>query len=298
MHGSASRLQAFTLLALCSLLWAGNWVTGRALRDAFDPVSLNFWRWLLATALLAPFALPGLRGKWQLVRAHAGILLLLSLTGVAVFHSMVYLGLRTTTTVNAVLLNSSIPVFIVACSWILERERATARQVAGMLVSIAGILVILSRGEAANLMRLELHAGDAWILVAMPIWGIYSVLLKRRPVGLGGLEFLFVISAAGVAMLAVPTAVIALVAPPPMPGTGALLGVAYVAIGASVLAFICWNRGVAIVGANAAGFTLHLLPAFGTVLAIVFLGESFSAFHAAGIAVIIAGVVLATRRTA
>jgi drug/metabolite transporter (DMT)-like permease len=298
MHGSGSRLQAFTLLALCSLLWAGNWVTGRALRDAFDPVSLNFWRWLLATALLAPFALPGLRGKWQLVRAHAGILLLLSLTGVAVFHSMVYLGLRTTTTVNAVLLNSSIPVFIVACSWILERERATARQVAGMLVSIAGILVILSRGEAANLMRLELHAGDAWILVAMPIWGIYSVLLKRRPVGLGGLEFLFVISAAGVAMLAVPTAVIALVAPPPMPGTGALLGVAYVAIGASVLAFICWNRGVAIVGANAAGFTLHLLPAFGTVLAIVFLGESFSAFHAAGIAVIIAGVVLATRRTA
>jgi drug/metabolite transporter (DMT)-like permease len=298
MHGSGSRLQAFTLLALCSLLWAGNWVTGRALRDAFDPVSLNFWRWLLATALLAPFALPGLRGKWPLVRAHAGILLLLSLTGVAVFHSLIYLGLRTTTTVNAVLLNSSIPVFIVACSWILERERATARQVAGMLVSIAGILVILSRGEAANLLHLELHAGDAWILVAMPIWGIYSVLLKRRPAGLGGLEFLFVISAAGVAMLALPAAAIALVAPPPMPGTGALLGVAYVAIGASVLAYICWNRGVAIVGANAAGFTLHLLPAFGTVLAILFLGESFSAFHAAGIAVILAGVVLATRRAA
>jgi drug/metabolite transporter (DMT)-like permease len=298
MHGSGSRLQAFTLLALCSLLWAGNWVTGRALRDAFDPVSLNFWRWLLATVLLAPFALPGLRGKWPLVRAHAGILLLLSLTGVAVFHSLIYLGLRTTTTVNAVLLNSSIPVFIVACSWILERERASARQVAGMLVSIAGILVILSRGEAANLMRLELHAGDAWILVAMPIWGIYSVLLKRRPVGLGGLEFLFVISAAGVVMLALPAAAIALVAPPSMPGTGALLGVAYVAIGASVLAYICWNRAVAIVGANSAGFTLHLLPAFGTVLAIVFLGESFSAFHAAGIVVILAGVVLATRRPA
>jgi drug/metabolite transporter (DMT)-like permease len=298
MLGSGSRLQAFTLLALCSLLWAGNWVTGRALRDAFDPVSLNFWRWLLATVLLAPFALPGLRGKWPLVRAHAGILLLLSLTGVAVFHSLIYLGLRTTTTVNAVLLNSSIPVFIVACSWIFERERATARQVAGMLVSIAGILVILARGEAANLMRLELHAGDAWILVAMPIWGIYSVLLKRRPAGLGGLEFLFVISAAGVAMLALPAAVIALVAPPPVPGTGALLGVAYVAIGASVLAYICWNRGVAIVGANAAGFTLHLLPAFGTVLAILFLGEAFAGFHAAGIVVILAGVVLATRRPA
>src|SRR5215510_1958734 len=123
MQSSGSRLQALMLLALCSLFWAGNWVTGRALR--------------------APFALPGLRGKWPLLRANAGILLLLALTGVAVFHSMVYLGLRTTTTVNAVLLNSSIPVFILACSWILERERATARQVAGMLVSLAGILVIL-----------------------------------------------------------------------------------------------------------------------------------------------------------
>jgi drug/metabolite transporter (DMT)-like permease len=296
MHGSGSRLQALGLLALCSLFWAGNWVTGRALRDAFDPVSLNFWRWLLATAMLAPFALPHLRGKWPLVRRHLGILLLLSLTGVAVFHSLVYLGLRTTTTVNAVLLNSSIPVFILACSWILERERATGRQVAGMAVSLAGILVILSRGEAANLLRLELHAGDAWILLAMPIWGVYSVLLKRRPPELGGLAFLFVISALGVLMLAPAAAVMAVLVPPSMPGPGALAGVAYVALGASVLAYICWNRGVAVVGANTAGFTLHLLPAFGTVLAILFLGESFAGFHAAGIAVILAGVVLATRR--
>ena len=197
-----SRLQAFLLLALCNLLWSGNWVAGRALRDTFDPVSLNFWRWLLATALLAPFALPALRGKWPLIRRHAGILLLLAASGVAAFHGLVYLGLRSTTTVNAVLLNSSIPLFMMLCSWIIERERATPRQVAGMLVSLAGILVILSRGEPASLLQLELHGGDLWILLAMPIWGIYSVLLKRRPPELGGLAFLFVISAAGVAMLA------------------------------------------------------------------------------------------------
>jgi uncharacterized membrane protein len=191
MHVSGSRLQAFTLLALCSLLWAGNWVTGRALRDAFDPVSLNFWRWLLATLMLAPFALPGLRGKWPLVRAHAGILLLLALTGVAVFHSLIYLGLRTTTTVNAVLLNSSIPLFMLACSWILERERASTRQVAGMLLSLAGILVILSRGDATNLLRLELHAGDAWILLAMPIWGRLLGVAKAQACGAGRAGVLF-----------------------------------------------------------------------------------------------------------
>jgi len=290
------RLQAFALLALANLLWAGNWVSGRALRDAFDPLALNFWRWIVACVVLAPFALPGLRGKGPLLRRHAGILLLLAFLGVAVFQSLVYLGLSTTTTVNAVLLNSSIPLFILLCSWILERERATPRQVAGMLVSLAGILVILSRGDPASLLHLELHAGDLWILLAMPVWGIYSVLLKRRPAGLGGIEFLFVISVAGTLMLLPAVAVLALHAPPRWPGPAAIAGVLYIGIAASALAFAFWNRGIALVGANLAGFTVHLLPAFATVLALLLLGESFAAFHAAGIATILAGVVLATAK--
>jgi drug/metabolite transporter (DMT)-like permease len=288
-----SRLSALLLLAMANLLWSGNWVAGRALRDAFEPTTLNFWRWTVATLVLAPFALPRLRGKWALVRRHAGILLLLALAGVAVFQSLVYLGLRTTTAVNAVLLNSSLPMFMLLCSWAIERERASARQVAGMLLSLAGIVVILARGEPSSLLQLQLHAGDFWILLAMPVWGIYSVLLKRRPAELGGLEFLFVISAAGTLMLA--AAALVLQSPLHWPGEAAALGVVYMGIGASVLAFICWNRGVAVVGANVAGFTVHLLPAFGTVLAILFLGEAFAGFHAAGIAIILAGVLLATR---
>jgi drug/metabolite transporter (DMT)-like permease len=208
----------------------------------------------------------------------------------------VYLGLRSTTAVNAVLINSSIPLFMLLCSWVLERERASPKQVAGMLVSLAGIALILSRGEPARLLELEIHAGDAWILLAMPVWGIYSVLLKRRPPELGGIELLFVIALAGAVMLLPAAAASAAVTPLRLPSAAEALGVLYMGIFASVLAFICWNRGVAVVGANAAGFTVHLLPAFGTVLAIVFLGESFAAFHAAGIATILAGVLLATRR--
>jgi len=292
---ATSRLVAFLLLALANLLWAGNWITGRALRDAFEPVELNFWRWVVATLVLAPFALPRLRGKGAALRAHAGILLLLAFTGVALFQSLVYLGLRTTTAVNAVLLNSSLPMFMLLCSWVIERERAAARQVAGMMLSFCGILVILARGDPASLLQFELHAGDAWILLAMPVWGVYSVLLKRRPAALGGLEFLFVISAAGTLMLAPAAAALALQSPPRWPGEAAALGVLYMGIGASVLAFFFWNRGVAVVGANAAGFTIHLLPAFGTLLAILLLGEAFAGFHAAGIATILAGVLLATR---
>lgn len=286
-----SRGFALLLLSASMLFWAGNWVLGRALRDALEPFTLNFVRWAIATLILAPFALPALRAQLPVIRRRWGILLLLALTGVSLFHAMVYLGLKSTTTVNAVLLNSSLPLFILACSWVLERERSTPRQVGGVLLSLAGILVILSRGEPASLLALDVHAGDAWILAAMPVWGVYSVLLKRRPPEIGGVPFLFVISALGTLLL-VPAAVIA---PPRWPGTEAALGVLYIAVFASIIAFICWNRGVAIVGANVAGVTLHLLPLFGTVLAILFLGESFHAFHAVGFATILAGVVIATR---
>lgn len=288
---SGARSLAFVLLAASMLFWAGNWVLGRALRDAMDPLTLNFVRWALATLILAPFALPKLRTQLPVLRRHWGILLLLALTGVSLFHALVYLGLKSTTTVNAILLNSSLPLFIVACSWILERERSTLRQIGGTLVSLAGIIVILSRGEPASLLALEVHAGDLWILLAMPVWGVYAVLLKRRPPQLGDVAFLFVISALGTLLL-VPAA---LFAPPRWPGTEAALGVLYIAVFASIVAFICWNRGVEIVGSNAAGFTLHLLPLFGTVLAILFLDEAIRAFHAVGFATILAGVVVATR---
>lgn len=290
----AARLQAFVALALACLFWSGNWIAGRALRDVMDPVALNFWRWMIAVAVLAPFALPALLRQWPVIRRHSGVLLLLALTGVAAFQSLVYLGLRSTTAVNGVLLNSSGPLFILLCSWILERERATSRQVAGMLLSFAGILVILSRGELENALRFQFGIGDAWLLLAMAVWGVYSVLLKRRPPELSGTGFLFVISVAGVLLLAPAYAVLAIQSPPRWPGMEAAAGVLYMGLAASVLAFICWNRGVATLGANTAGFTLHLLPAFGTILAILFLGESFHAFHAAGVATILAGVLLAT----
>jgi drug/metabolite transporter (DMT)-like permease len=292
---SESRSLAFFLLAMSSLFWAGNWVIGRALRDAFDPVALNFWRWLVAALILAPFALPGLSSQRRIIRSSAGLLGLLALTGVAVFHSLVYLGLRTTTTVNAVLLNSSAPLFMLLCSWSIERERASRRQVAGMLISFAGILVILSRGDLRSLFQLDVHAGDVWILLAMPVWGIYSVLLNRRPPEFGGVGFLFLISVAGVLLLAPAFVLETMHSPPRWPTAVESAGVLYVALFASVGAYICWNRGVSIVGANAAGFTLHLLPVFGTVLAMVFLNESFHVFHATGIATILLGVVVATR---
>jgi drug/metabolite transporter (DMT)-like permease len=145
---------AFLLLAAANLLWSGNWVAGRALRDAYDPFTLNFGRWAVATLALAPFAVPGLRGLWPVIRRNFGLLLFLAFMGVALFQGLVYLGLRTTTAVNGLLINSSMPLFMILCSLAIEREHATARQIAGMLVSLAGILVIVSHGELERVLHL------------------------------------------------------------------------------------------------------------------------------------------------
>lgn len=293
-----SRVAAFALLALANLFWSGNWIIARALRNDIDPLTLNTWRWIIAALVLAPFALPGIIAQRDLIRRSAGLITLLALTGVVLFQLLVYLGLHSTTAVNGVLFNSASPLFFMLCSWVMLRERTTRGQIAGMLISFAGIAIIMSRGELGQLRAVSFNVGDAWILLAMAIWGVYSVLLKRRDPALGGVLLLFLTSVAG-ALLMLP-----LLAWSAWQGSHALLrlpvgneigAVLYVALAASVGAFMCWNRGVAVLGANAAGFTLHLLPAFGTLLAMLFLGERFHLFHAAGVAAILVGVVVASR---
>ena len=284
----------FLPLVLASFFWSGNWVIGRALRDTMPPVAMNFWRWTGAALMLAPFVLPRLAGRWHIVRRHWRFFALVGGLGAALFQVLVYVGLGMTTTVNAVLMNSSVPAFIILCSWWLEREHATARQIVGMLISFAGILVIMKRGDLGAVLQFDFNRGDAVILAAMPVWGTYSVLLKRRPRELGGLEFLFVLALFGIAcMLPFFIAETLLIRSGTLTPTtiGAVL---FVSLFSSVLGYVCWNKGVAAVGANRAGFTIHLLPAFGTLLAIVFLDERFHLFHLAGFVTILGGVILAT----
>ena len=292
----ANRLAAFALLVLANLLWSGNWVIGRAVRESFDPVALNFWRWLVAALVMAPLGLREALASRAAIGRHAGLFALLALSGVVGFQTLVYLGLRTTTAINAVLINAAGPLFMIACSWLLEREKASLRQIAGMLISFLGVLIIVSRGDSQTLLHLEFHRGDAWILVAMPMWGLYSVLLRRAPAELRGTGFAFTIAAIGVAMLLPLYLLDAARGPWRAPSAAEALAVLYIAVAASVAAFLAWNRGVAVVGANAAGFTLPLLPAFGALLAMIFLGEAFQGFHAAGFMTIVAGVALATSR--
>ena len=284
----------YLLLSLTMLCWAGNWVVGRAVRGVMPPVALTFWRWSIAALLLAPFVLPRLRGKWPVLRQHWRVLVILGFTGVALFQFLIYFGLRLTTSVNGMLMNSAMPLFILLIAWLVDRDTVTPRQLAGMIVSFTGILVILNHGEVATLRHFSFNPGDLLILMGMPVWGIYSVTVRRVPRELDPLSLVFVVAVIGLAFLLPGYVIESMFFQSVQLSWPAVASVLYVACFASIVAYLGWNAGVVRIGPNRAGFTVHLLPAFGTVLAIIFLGEEVHLFHAVGIAAILSGVWLAS----
>ncbi len=288
------RPSPYLLLVLTTLFWSGNFVLGRAVHAVFTPFTLSFWRWAVALVILLPWVWKPLRAQGSLIRQHGPILLLLSILGVVNFNTLVYIGLQSTTATNALIMLSVTPVFIVALSFLLLRQTVTGWQGLGIGVSLIGVLVIIGRGELGALLSRQFSSGDLWILAAVVSWALYSVCLRWRPVALQPLNF------------QAATMLIGLLILTPLYGWdlaqgrtvvvdgGAVASVLYLALFPSILAYIFWNRAVAELGANRTGQFLHLMPAFGAVLAMVFLGERLYPFHAVGIALIALGIWLAT----
>ena len=193
-HAGAS---PFVLLTLAPLFWACNWIVGRGLSGDIPPFAMTFYRWLFALAILAPFALPRMRRDWPLLRANWKAMLLLGAIGIGSHNALAYLGLNYTTATNGVILNSFIPVMIVAFSWIFLRERLAAPQLAGVAVSLIGVLTILSGGSLKTLTAFRLNGGDLLIILSMAMWSTYTICLRWRPPTLDMITFLFAIAFIG-----------------------------------------------------------------------------------------------------
>ncbi|ABK99607.1 DMT family transporter [Pelobacter propionicus] len=284
----------YILLVLSSLIWSGNFVVGRGLRGAVPPISLAFWRWAVALAILLPLSWPILRRQWPLLRRNWRLLALNGLLGVAGFNTLLYIALQSTTATNALLIDSTIPVFIALLSWLFGEGALTRRQLLGVLVSLAGVITIICRADVRSLVSFQANRGDLWVLLAVVCWALYTVLLRRLPDGAHPLGVLTVMVMVGLLGLAPfyfwelgQGGRVLLTAP-------VVVGLAYVGLFASVLAFIMWNRAVVQVGANRAGLFVHLMPLFGTILSVLFLGESFHLFHLSGMALIFSGIYLTT----
>lgn len=284
------------IMAACTVLfWSGNYILGRTVIETFPPVALAFWRWLLAWAILMPFALPAMRAAWPVIRAYWPRLTLLGLLSVPCYNTMVYVAFHTTGTINAAVLNSTMPLAITLMAWGLFRERLSLVQGVGVLVSLIGVLWIVSRGDPASLLALEVTPGDFWVIGAVIVYALYTVLLRLRPANLGAIAFLGTIVTVGtVALLPAFLIELALVGAPHVT-VGNAASVVYMAIFASLIAYVFWNQAAATIGANKTGVFLHLMPVFTTIMAIAFLDETLHWYHVAGMAGVLAGVVLVTR---
>lgn len=287
-----SQLIPYLMLAGAILFWAGNFTVGRAMHNTMGPLSLTFWRWLVALLLYLPFSLPAMIQQRSLILRHLPFLFFLSIPGIAIFHSFVYIALTTTTVINASLVMAFSPLFIVALSWGIFGERIRALQTLGIFISLAGVLFLITQGSLGVLLNLQFNPGDLWALGAVPAWGIYSVLLKLKPPSLKPNAMLGTLMICGVVVLA-PFFYLEIRDGMTYELTWATGGsVFYMGFFASILAYIFWNGGVAAVGVNKAGLFLNLMPVFSAVLAIGFLGERFETYHFFGIPLVFLGVYL------
>jgi drug/metabolite transporter (DMT)-like permease len=285
----------YLLLALTSLFWAGNTIIGRAAINLVPPATLTFFRWGLAFVLLLPVALPHLRRDWPAIRANLVPITLLALMGSAGYNVVAYLALHYTQAINSLLLQSVAPLFVALWSFVLFRERLTLVQAAGILISMTGALVIICRGDFSVLARFAFNIGDIMILVALVFYALYTALVRVRP-AMHPLSFLAATIGASTVLMVGPVGLELATGHVPVLAAGTFAALAYVAIFPSILAYFCLNRGIELIGANRAAPFIHLMPVFGSVLAILFLGERPQLFHAAGYALVLVGVVMAARR--
>lgn len=289
---------AYTLLVFCALFWAGNWVLARGIQGHMSPIALAFWRWLAALAILLPFVARPIIAEWGTIRRSWKLLVLLGAIGVGVFNVLTYTGLKYTTATNGVLLNSVIPILILAINVVFLREPLQMRAAAGVITSLAGVLMIVAQGELDTLLQWRLNPGDLWVLTAMVGWAVYTVCLRWRPRALSSAAFTGTLIVVGVTVLLPIFAWDYGAGHRTQWGPVTFGAVAYFAIFPSVLAYFFWNAAVARVGPERAGVFLHLMPLFGAALAFLFLGESLLWYHYAGAVLIFTGIFVASRSRA
>jgi drug/metabolite transporter (DMT)-like permease len=286
---------AWLLFVIPGIFWAGNAVVGRLIATTIPPVGLAFWRWTIAAAVILPFAWPHLRRDWPAMLDKWKPMLAISLTGIAVFNTFLYIASHSTSVINVVMLQTTIPVLIVAFTYLLYGERLTPRQAGGIALSLAGVLTLIAEGDPGRVFDLHFNRGDLWMLAACVSYALYSALLRRRP-AVHDLSFITATFIIGAAML-FPFYLAETALGQPMPADlNALAAIAYVALGASLASYFAYVRVVALLGPNVGGLAVHVVPVFGTLASIAFFGELPRAYHFIGIALIGAGVFLATRR--
>jgi drug/metabolite transporter (DMT)-like permease len=287
--------QPFLLVCITYLVWSINIVLGRYASGHIPPIALAFWRWAPAFVLLLPFAWPHLKRDWPVVLRHMPLTLTLSVFGISGYSAFAYLGLQYTEAINALLIQSIMPMAVGLMAYLLFGDRLGRMQMAGIALSFLGVVTLLLRGDVTVLHSIAFNRGDVLFRAAMLIFAFYSALVKKRP-PLHPLSFLAVTTGLGTAMLA-PFYVWEIASGAQMVLDATTFWIlAYIGILSSLVAYFCFNRGIELLGPNRAAALYPLIVVFGSAIAILFLGERPRLYHLASFALVLLGLVMATRQ--
>jgi len=293
-----ANFKAYLMLILCAFFWSGNFIVGKfATLYEVPPLTLNFFRWLIVWIILIPFTFRDILKNIKVIKKNFYPILLMSITSISIFNSVVYYSLNFTQVLNGALMISIIPVLIVFISFIFKTEKINFSQIFGLLLSITGVLTIITRLDFSKLINLDLNKGDLWLLVAMLSWAIYSTMLITHKTGLKYLSFMTAIVSIGLIFL-FPQFLFELSNHQVIKfNIPFILITSYVVFFAGLGSYILWNKAVVIVGPNKAGIFLHLMPVFSSFMAIFLLNEKLMNFHIIGAIIIIIGIYLSSKKS-
>ncbi len=292
-----NRLVLGSLFALtATALWSGNFIVARCLSNSIPPISLAFWRWTVAVIFLTPFAIHGLIKDWELLQKHFSYLLITSIFGVSIFNTLIYLAGQSTTAINLSLISITFPVFIIVISRFLYKEKITLKNALGILLVLFGVLLIISKGSLSILLQLSFAKGDLWMLLAAIIFAIYSILLKQKPNTIPILSFQYSSFILGLILLLPFYLFEFYTSEAVIYDSDSIISILYIGICASLLAFIFWNKSIALIGPSKSGMIYYTLPLFSGLLAYIILKESLGIIHILSAILIISGILISNSK--
>jgi drug/metabolite transporter (DMT)-like permease len=292
---SKSNIYTGILLAiLATFIWSGNFIVARAVNKEIPPISLNFYRWLIASIIIFPFAFRQFKTEWKTVKQSIHYLFWVSLAGISLFNTFVYVGAHYTSAINLALIGTtSSPIMSVIFARIFLKEKIGVLKIIGMIICITGILFLLSKGDFKNLVSLQFSEGDLWVLLAAFCFSVYNTLVKKKPTGISPVNFLFVIFSLGT-ILVFPFFIIEMKQLPAINwNSNHIFSVLYLGIGASVICFLIWNKSIHILGAGRTALFGNLIPIFSSAEAAILLHEKFTTTHVISMLLVFTGIVIA-----
>lgn len=287
-------LAGIGLAILATIIWSGNFVVARGVIQQIPPVGLAFFRWLLATALIGAIAWKTVRQDIVIIRKSYQYLFWVALTGIALFNTFVYVAAHYTPAINLALVGTtSSPIMATVLAVIFLKERLSILRITGIVICVAGILILLSKGSIDTLLAFRFSKGDWWVLLGALMFAIYNTLVKRKPVGISALSFLFIIFLAGTLMLFPFFLIERANAAPIQWNTNLFLIILYLGAGTSVVSFLCWNAAIARLGSARTALFGNLIPIFSSIEAVIFLGEKITGIHIISAILVFGGLLVA-----